>query len=113
MLRLFLFFISFSALAAPRVTYPPGGFQDNFWNQVQLQHLQTQQQLQSQDQYRRQLLLQDQHRQIQQLQDQHSEMEYMQRNSNMHQYSERLKMYSQPVNAKQEVVKKKPASRVK
>jgi tmRNA-binding protein len=107
MLRLLLFFISFSALSAPRVNYPPGGFQDNFWQQVQIQHLQTQQQLQSQDQYRRQLLLQDQQRQIQQLQDQQSQIEYMQRNSIMHQYSDRLKMYSNPVKGRPEVVKKK------
>jgi hypothetical protein len=107
MLRLLLFFISLSAFAAPRVYLTPGGFQDNFWQQVQIQHLQTQQQLQSQDQYRRLLLLQDQERQIQQLQDQQSQIEYMQRNSIMHQYSDRLKMYSNPVKSRQEVVKKK------
>ena len=107
MLRLLLFFISLSAYAAPRVNYPPGGFQDNFWQQVQMQSLQTQQQLQSQDQYRRQLLLQDQGRQIQQLQDQQYQIESMQRNSIMHQHSDRLKMYSNPVKGKPEVVKKK------
>jgi len=107
MLRLLLFFISLSAFAAPRVNYPPGGFQDNFWQQVQIQHLQTQQQLQSQDQYRRQLLLQDQQRQIEQIQDQQSQFEFMQRNSIMHQYSDRLKMYSQPIKVRPEAVKKK------
>ncbi len=107
MLRLILFLLSFSAVAAPRVNYPPGGFQDNFWQQVQIQHLQTQQQLQAQDQYRRQLLLQDQQRQIQQLQDQQNQLEYMQRNSIMYQHSDRLKMYSQPVNGNREVAKKK------
>jgi tmRNA-binding protein len=107
MLRLLLFLLSFSALAAPRVNYPPGGFQDNFWQQVQIQHLQTQQQLQSQDQYRRQLLLQDQQQQIQRIVDQQGQIEYMQRNLNMHQYSDRLKMYSQPIKASPEAVKKK------
>lgn len=107
MLRLLLFFISLSVFAAPRVTYPPGGFQDNFWQQVQIQHLQTQQQLQSQDQYRRLLLLQDQQRQIQQLEDQQNQIEYMQRNSIMHQYSDRLKLYSDPIKASPEALKKK------
>jgi hypothetical protein len=107
MFRLLLFFVSLSVFAAPRVNYPPGGFQDNFWQQVQIQHLQTQQQLQAQDQYRRLLLLQDQQRQIEQLQDQQSQMEYLQRNSIMHQYSDRLKMYSQPIKARPETVKKK------
>jgi hypothetical protein len=109
MLRLFLLFISFSVYAAPRVTYPPGGFQDNFWQQVQIQHLQTQNQLQSQDQYRRQLLMQDQQRQIERLEDRQYQIDYMQRNSIMHQYSDRLKMYSQPVKIKPEAVKKKQA----
>ena len=109
MSRLLLFFLSLSAFAAPRVNYPPGGFQDNFWQQIQIQHLQTQQQLQSQDQYRRLLLLQDQQRQIQQLQDQQNQIEYMQRNSIMYQHSDRLKMYSQPLKAKPETVKKHQA----
>jgi ribosomal protein L9 len=107
MLRLLLFFISLSAFAVPRVNQPPVGFQDNFWQQVQLQHLQTQQQLQYQDQYRRQLLLQDQQQQIQRIMDQQNQFEFMQRNSIMHQYSDRLKMYSSPVRGRQEVVKKK------
>jgi tmRNA-binding protein len=107
MLRLLLFFISFSAFAGPRVNYPPGGFQDNFWQQVQIQHIQTQQQLQSQDQYRRQLLLQDQQRQIEQLQDQQSQFEFTQRNSIMHQHSDRLKMYSNPGRGRSEIPKKK------
>jgi hypothetical protein len=88
MLRLVLFFISFSAIAAPRLNYPPGGFQDNFWQQVQIQQIQNQLQLQSQDQYRRQLLLQDQQHQIEQLQDQQSQFEFTQRNSIMHQHSD-------------------------
>lgn len=107
MLRLVLFLLSFSVIAAPRVNYPPGGFQDNFWQQVQIQHLQTQQQLQAQDQYRRLLLLQDQQRQIEKLQDQQNQIEFMQRNSIMHQYSDRLKMYSQPIYAGPKTVKKK------
>jgi tmRNA-binding protein len=107
MLRLLLFFISFSAFAGPRVNYPPGGFQDNFWQQVQIQHIQTQQQLQSQDQYRRQLLLQDQQRQIEQLQHQQSQFEFTQRNSIMHQHSDRLKMYSNPGRGGSEIAKKK------
>jgi hypothetical protein len=99
MLRLLLFFISFSAFAAPRVNYPPGGFQDNFWQQVQIQ---------SQDQYRRQLLLQDQQHQIEQLQDQQNQFEFTQRNSIMHQHSDRLKMYSNPGRRTPEIAKKKP-----
>jgi ribosomal protein L9 len=107
MLRLLLVFISFSAFAAPRVNYPPGGFQDNFWQQVQIQHVLTQQQLQSQDQYRRQLLLQDQQRQIDQLQDQQSQIEYLQRNSIMRQHSDLLKIYSQPIKVQPQWVKQK------
>jgi hypothetical protein len=107
MLRVLLFFVTFSAFAAPRVTYPPGGFQDNFWQQVQIQHLQTQQQLQSQDQYRRQLLLQDQQHQIEHLQDQQYQLEYLQRNSIMHEYSDRLRSYSHPIKPKPQIVKKK------
>ena len=107
MLRLVLFFISFSALSAPRVIYPPGGFYNNFWQQVQLQHLQTQQQLQSQDQYRRQLLFQDQQRQIDQIQDQQHEIEIMQRNSIMHQHSDRLRLYSQSYRMRPKLEKQK------
>jgi tmRNA-binding protein len=107
MLRLVLFFISFSAIAAPRLNYPPGGFQDNFWQQVQIQQIQNQLQLQSQDQYRRQLLLQDQQHQIEQLQDQQSQFEFTQRNSIMHQHSDRLKMYSNPGTGTPEIAKKK------
>lgn len=107
MFKLLLFFISFSAVAGPRVTYPPGGFQDNFWQQVQIQQIQNQQQLQSQDQYRRMLLMQDQQRQLQQLQDQQSQLEYMQRNSIMHQHTDRLRMYSRPISTRPQVLKKK------
>ena len=107
MLRLLLFFVSFSAFAGPRLNFPPGGFRDNFWQQVQIQHLQTQQQLQSQDQYRRLLLLQDQQRQIERLQDQQYQFEYLQRNAIMHEHSDRLRMYSRPVRVRPEVVKKK------
>ena len=109
MLRLLLLFISFSAYAGPRLTYPPGGFQDNFWNQVQLQHLQTQQQLQSQDLYRRQLLMQDQQRQLERLQDQQYQFEYLHRNSIMRNHSDRLRLYSQPLQTRPMNVKKKPA----
>jgi hypothetical protein len=108
MLRLILlFFTSFSAVAGARLNFPPGGFYDNFWSQVQIQHLQTQQQLQSQDQYRRFLLLQDQQRQIEQLQDQQNQFEFLQRNSIMHEHSDKLRMYSRPVRLKPEVVKRK------
>jgi hypothetical protein len=106
MLRILLFFVSFSVFAAPRAYIPPGGFQDNFWQQVQIQHLQTQQQLQAQDQYRRSLLLQDQERQLQQLIDQQNQMEFFQRNQMMHQHSDRLRMYIQPLKANPEAVKK-------
>jgi hypothetical protein len=108
MLKILLFFISLPALAAPRGLQPPSGFQDNFWQQVQIQNLQTQQQLQSQDQYRRLLLLQDQEREIQRIQDQQNQLEYLQGSSQMHQYSDRLKMYSRPVRGNVGVVKKKP-----
>lgn len=97
MLRVLLFFLSFSALAAPRAYIPPGGFQDNFWQQVQIQHLQTQQQLQYQDQYRRMLLMQDQERQLQQLMDRQDDMEFFQRNQIMHEHSDRLRLYTQPL----------------
>ena len=97
MLRLLLFMISLPVFSAPRWNQPPGGFQDNVWQRAQIQHLQTQQQLQEQDQYRRLLLLQDQQRQLQQVLDQQGQFEYMQRNSTMHQHSDRLRMYSQPI----------------
>ena len=108
MLKLLLFFISLPVFAAPRLNQPPGGFQDSIWQRAQIQHLQTQQQLQEQDQYRRLLLLQDQQRQLQQVLDQQSQMEYMQRNSTIHQHSDRLRMYSQPIKVKPNTVKKKP-----
>jgi len=107
MLKIILFVISFPVLAGPRGTQPPTGFQDNFWQQVQIQNLQNQQQLQNQDQYRRLLLLQDQERQIQRIQDQQDQLEYLQGSSQMHQYSDRLKMYSRPVRGNVGVVKKK------
>jgi hypothetical protein len=102
MFRLFiLFFVSSAAFAAPRPYIPPPGwFNDSFWQQVQIQHLQTQQQLQAQDQYRRSLLLQDQQRQIERLRDQQSQFEYLQRNSIMHEHSDRLKLYSQPLRSR-------------
>jgi hypothetical protein len=107
-MRLFLLLVSFSAVAAPpRVNYPPGGFQDNFWQGVQLQHLQTQQQLQSQDLYRRQLLQQDQQRQLQQAIDQQDQLEYQQRNSTMRQHSDLLKLYSQPIKTNPKAAKNK------
>jgi hypothetical protein len=106
MLKLLWFFLSFSVYAAPRVTYPPGGFQDNFWQQIQNQHIQTQQQLQSQDQYRRQLL-QDQQWQLERLQDRQYKLDYMQRNSIMHDHSDRLRMYSQPPQVKPKALQQK------
>jgi type II secretory pathway pseudopilin PulG len=82
--------------------------QDNYrWQQLQIQHLQTQQQLQAQDQYRRQLLLQDQERQIQKLRDQQDQLEETQRSITIHGYSDRLKMYSKPANNSPAGVKKK------
>lgn len=111
MFRLFiLFFVSSVVFAAPRPYIPPPGwFNDNFWQQAQIQHLQTQQQLQAQDQFRRSLLLQDQQRQIERLQDQQSQFEYLQRNSIMHEHSDRLKLYSQPLRSRPYDTKKKPA----
>jgi hypothetical protein len=107
---LLLFLISLTANAAPRFNQPPGGFQDNFWQQLQYQHIQTQQQLQAQDQYRRLLLQQDQQRQLQQLLDRQNQFEFMERNSIMHEHSDRLKMYSQPIRPRSEAEKKKRKS---
>jgi type II secretory pathway component PulK len=73
--------------------------QDNYrWQQLQNQHIQTQQQLQAQDQYRRQLLLQDQERQIQKINDQQHQLEQQQRSLTIHGYSDRLRMYGKSVN---------------
>jgi hypothetical protein len=107
MLRLLLFIISLSAFARPPATPPLSGFQGNLWQQAQSMHLQTQQQLQAQDQYRRQLLLQDQQLQIDQLEYQQDQMDRMQRSATMHQYSDHLKQYSDSVNARPKEIKKK------
>ena len=102
MLRILLLFISLSVWAAP-----PIGFQDNFWQQVQIQDQQRQQQLQFQDQYRRQLLLQDQQWQIQRLQDQQRQIDNMQQHLMMQQYHDQLMLYSYPGKTRREAVKKK------
>ncbi len=95
MLRIFLLYLSFSAIASARGNgYPIWLHNDNAWNRAQIMHLQTQQQLQSQDQYRRNLLLQDQLWQLQRLQDQQDDLNFMLHNSNMHQHIDRLKRYS-------------------
>jgi hypothetical protein len=107
MLKILLLYVSLSALALARGMQAPIGFQDNFWQQVQIQDAQRQQQLQWQDQYRRQLLLQDQQRQIQQMQDQQSEINRIQQSLIMHQRSDLLKLYSFPLKAGREPMKKK------
>lgn len=94
MLRVLLFCLSFSAFAGPRsAPFFLWQYDDYTWQRAQLMHLQTQQQLQAQDQYRRLLLLQDQQRQIQRLQDQQRDLEFMQRSGIMHQHIDRLKSY--------------------
>jgi uncharacterized membrane protein (DUF106 family) len=97
MLRILLFYLGFSAYAMARSVAVPLGFQDNFWQQVQVQNIQSQLQLQSQDQFRRLLLLQDQQRQIQRLVDQQSQLENMQRNMIMHQHADQLMRISRPI----------------
>ena len=78
----------------------PTGFQDSFWQQVQIQNLQSQQQLQSQDQYRRQVLFQDQQMRMKQLED-------MQRSLMIHQDSNQLMIDSYPRKTRLTVVKRK------
>ena len=104
MLRFLLFFLCFSVLAAPM---PPTGFQDSFWQQVQIQNLQSQQQLQSQDQYRRQVLFQDQQMRMKQLEDQQNQLEDMQRSLMIHQDSNQLMIDSYPRKTRLTVVKRK------
>ncbi len=106
MLRVLLLLFSFSVYAGPRSHGLPIWLQDNNWQQIQFQHLQTQQQLQAQDQYRRQLLQQDQERQLQKLQDQQNRLEGLQRSLLIHDHSERLKMYSRPLKVKPRVANK-------
>lgn len=108
MLRVLLFLLHFSTFAEARERGLPIWQQDNYrWQQIQLQHLQTQQQLQAQDQYRRQLLLQDQERQIQKLRDQQQEIEDRQRSLMMREHTDKLRLYSKPLKAGQAGVKKK------
>lgn len=99
--------LAFTATAYARGL--PIWMQDNYrwWGQVQNQHLQTQQQLQMQDQYRRQLLLQDQDRQIQKIKDQQDALEDAQRSLLMHGYSNRLRIYSRQLNKNKAVGKRK------
>ncbi len=106
-LVLILPFLSFSAQAGSRSHGLPIWLQDNNWQQVQQQHLQTQQQLQAQDQYRRQLLQQDQERQIQRLKEQQDRLEGMQRSLLIHDHSNRLRMYSRPIKLRPEIVNRK------
>jgi hypothetical protein len=107
MLRIFLLFLlSFSAFAGPRGL--PIWLQDNNnWQQAQIIHIQTQQQLQAQDQYRRQLLIQDDLRQIQRITDRQSDLERLQRNQLMHNHSDRLLMYSRSIKPLPEAYRKK------
>jgi hypothetical protein len=94
---LILFFMSSIAVArTPIIFYYPPGFYDRMWVTEQMMHLQTQQQLQQQDLYRRQLLMQDQERQLQKIMDQQDQLRYMQDSSTMHEHSNRLKYFSYP-----------------
>lgn len=88
-----LFLISLPAYSRSIVIYP-GGFYSNTFNQAQLMHLQTQQQLQAQDLYRRQLLMQDQQWQMERLENQRALDDIRLNSLRMHQYSDRLKLYS-------------------
>lgn len=100
MLRLILLLL-ISPPAYPRtVIIAPGGFYSNTWQQAQIMHLQTQQQLQAQDLYRRQLLMEDQQWRMDRLEDQRAEDNLRLNSLMMHQFSDRLKMYSRPVESR-------------
>lgn len=96
LLRLILLFLISLPVYARSIIVYPGGFYSNTWNQAQMMHLQTQQQLQAQDLYRRQLLMQDQQWRMDQLEDQRILDNIRLNSTNMHQHSDRLKLYSRP-----------------
>ena len=96
MLRLLIFFLISLPAFARTTVMPQSGFQDNMWQQSQIMHIQTQQQLQAQDQYRRQLLQQDQQRQIERLEDQQRQLEYLQQSDIWHQHAQQLRLLSYP-----------------
>ncbi|MBM4207823.1 MAG: hypothetical protein FJ190_07310 [Gammaproteobacteria bacterium] len=94
MLRLILLFlISFPVYSRSIIVYP-GNFYSNTWNQAQIMHVQTQQQLQAQDLYRRQLLLQSQQWRMDRLEDQRISDGMRLNSLMMHHHSDRLKQYS-------------------
>ncbi len=93
---LLLLFVSLPTYART-VLVAPGSFYSNTWQQAQYMHLQTQQQLQAQDLYRRQLLLQDQERRIDRLEDLQLQNSLRQNSLMMHEYSDRLRIYSRPL----------------
>ncbi len=109
--RLIAFFLLTFLINAPvysrSITVYPGSFYSNTWIQAQLMHLQTQQQLQSQDLYRRQLLMQDQQWQINRLADQRMLDELRMNSRLMHQYSDRLRRYSRSADAPTGAAKRK------
>ncbi len=100
MLKWLLFFISFSVSARTYVIPPPNWFYDRTWQQAQIMHIQTQQQLQAQDFYNRSLLLHDQERQLQRIADEQHQLELRQQNIIMHQHSDRLRLYGQSLKRK-------------
>lgn len=74
--------------------YPIWLYPDDVWQRSQNMHLQTQQQLQMQDQYRRNLLMQDQERQLRRLIDEQRNLESLQRSNIMRQHVDQLRSYS-------------------
>ena len=64
------------------------------FNQAQLQHIQTQQQLQQQDLNRRLSIMQGQDQQLQRILDQQRQMESLQHSKNIYDHSQRLRIYS-------------------
>ena len=89
------YWLSLPSHARSIVVYP-GNFSSNTWNQAQLMHLQTQQQLQAQDIYRRQLLNQDLQRQMDRLEDQRIEDDLRLNSLMMRQHTDRLRSLSRP-----------------
>ena len=106
MLRLMLLLLISLPAYSRSITIAPGSFYSNTWQQAQWMHLQTQQQLQAQDLYRRQLLIQDQEWRLDRLEDQRSRDNLRLNSLMMHQYSDRLKSYSRPIYRSPRVLKK-------
>ena len=99
---------AFAGSKAKLPPYPIWLYNDTLWQKEQLIHLQTQQQLQAQDEYRRQLLLQNQQWQLDRLRDEQQKLEYRQRNSIMYDYADRLRKYGALFKSAPATSKKKP-----